>query len=451
MKHRTIGTAAGKTLAKAVAIGAAGAMVFAVGACGSSNDAKDGGGNEITVAWWGNQSRNDKMTKVDDAFQNANSGVKVNGQASQWGDYWSKLQVSAAGKSMPDVIAMDYSYLQQYVDNGLLEPLDDYIANGTIKTDGIDKGVLASGQLGGKQYAISSGSSSPAMLVNQTVLDQAGITLPEHMTVDQFKDIARQVYEKTGYRTNFRYYDGVDLLEYTLRGKGKVLYGNNDGKLGVTAADVEDYFKVYEDGIKEGWHLDTGVFASLDASSVEQDPLVYGTDPGSRSWVSFKFATQLGAFQKAAAGNDNPTIKLYPWPAADVAKAGYVKPGQFWAISKMSKHKDLAAKYINWYTNDEEPVKIMGTDRGLPVNNNMLDKIKGDLSESDQAAVEFLTKEVTPNSSTINPPAPAGASKVNGKDVIGTIEESVLMGKISAADAATQFVDQANETLAKAK
>lgn len=440
-----------KTTKKIVAIAAAAATMFSMAACGSSNNngSSDGGSKTLTVAWWGNQSRNDKMTELDKAFEAANAGVTVNGQASQWNDYWTKLATNAAGRAMPDVIAMDYSYLQQYVDNGQLEPLDEYIANGTIKTDGIDKGVLASGQLEGKQYAISSGSSSPAMLVNQTVLDKAGITLPEHMTVDEFKDIAKQVYEKTGYKTNFRYYDGADLLEYTLRGEGKVLYGNNDGKLGVTAADVQPYFEVYEQGVKEGWHLDSGVFSSIDASSVEQDPLVYGTDPGSRSWVSFKFATQLGAFQKAASGNDNPQIKLYPWPAADVSKAGYIKPGQFWAISKTSKNKELAAKYINWYTNEEQPVKIMGSDRGLPVNNNMLEKIKGDLSESDQAAVEFLTKEVTPNSSPINPPAPAGASEVAGKDVIGTIEESVLMGKMSSADAATQFVDLANEALAK--
>ncbi|NMN01124.1 ABC transporter, extracellular substrate binding protein [Bifidobacterium sp. DSM 109958] len=436
-----------KTAKKVLAVAAAAATMFSMAACGNSNSSAEAN-KSLTIAWWGNQSRNDKMTKVDDAFKAANN-VEVQGQASQWSDYWSKLATNAAGKSMPDVIAMDYSYLQQYVSNGLLEPLDEYISNGTIKIDKIDKGVLDSGKLDGKQYAISAGSSSPAMIVNQTVLDQAGITLPEHMTLDQFKDIAKQVYEKTGYKTNFRYYEASELLEYVLRGEGKVLFGNNDGKLGVTAEDVQPYFEVYEQGIKEGWHLDTGVFASIDSTSIEQDPLVYGSEPGSRSWVSFKFTSQLSALQKAAAGNGNPTLKLYAWPAADVAKADYIKPGQFWAITKSSKNKDLAAKYINWYTNDEEPVKIMGTDKGLPVNSDMLKAIEGDLSEGDKAAVEFLNTEVIPNSSTINPPAPEGSSKVNGKDVLGTTEESVLMGKISAADAAKQFVDLANEALAK--
>lgn len=440
-----------KTTKKIVAIAAAAATMFSMAACGSSsnNGSSDGGNKSLTVAWWGNQSRNDKMTKLDGAFEAANAGVKVNGQASQWADYWTKLATNAAGRSMPDVIAMDYSYLQQYVDNGQLEPLDEYISNGTIKTDKIDKGVLASGQLDGKQYAISAGSSSPAMIVNQTVLDKAGITLPQHMTVDEFKDIAKQVHEKTGYKTNFRYYEASELMEYILRGEGKVLFGKNDGKLGVTAADVQPYFEVYEQGVKEGWHLDTGVFSSIDSSSIEQDPLVYGTDPGARSWVSFKFTSQLSALQKVADANDGAKLKLYAWPASDVAKADYVKPGQFWAISKTSKNKELAAKYINWYTNEEEPVKIMGTDKGLPVNSDMLKAIEGELSEGDKAAVEFFNSEVIPNSSPINPPAPAGASEVNGKDVLQGIEESVLMGKLSSADAATQFVDLANQALAK--
>lgn len=436
-----------KTYKKLIAVTAAAATMFSMAACGSSNDSKDGGSNELTVAWWGNQSRNEKQDKLDAAFQAANQGVTVKGQASQWSDYWTKLQTNAAGKSMPDVIAMDYSYLQQYVNNGLLEPLDEYISNGTIKTDGIDQGVLDSGKLDGKQYAISSGSSSPAMIVNQTVLDKAGITMPEHVTVDQFKDIAKQVYEKTGYKTNFRYYEASELLEYILRGEGKTLFG--DGKLGVTAEDVEPYFQVYEDGIKEGWHIDTGTFSTIDTSSIEQDPLVNGTDPSARSWVSFKFTSQLGALQKAT--TDGAQYKLYPWPSSDVAKSDYIKPGQFWAISKSSKNKELAAKFIDYYTNNEEAVKIMGTDRGIPVNNNMLDKIKGDLSEADQAGVEFLTTEVAKNSSTINPPAPAGASEVNGKDVLWVTEEAVLMGKINASQAATQFVDLANSALAKAK
>ena len=439
-----------KTAKKVIAVAAAAATMFSMAACGSSNGSSDGGNKELTVAWWGNQSRNDKQNKVDEAFA-AKEGVKVSGQPSQWADYWSKLQVNAAGKSMPDVFAMDYSYLQQYVDNGLLEPLDSYISSGAIDTSKIDKGVVDSGKLDGKQYAISMGSSSPAMIVNQTVLDQAGITLPEHVTVDEFKAIAKQVYEKTGYKTNFRYYEASELMEYILRGEGKTLFGNNDGKLGVTAADVEDYFKVYEDGIKEGWHLDTGVFASIDPSSIEQDPLVYGTDPGSRSWVSFKFTSQLSALKKAASANGNPELKLYAWPSSDVKKSDYIKPGQFWVMAKSSKNKDLAAKYINYYTNNEDPAKTMGTDRGLPVNSDMVKAIEGDLSEGDKAAMEFINSEVIPNSSTINPPAPAGASKVNGKDVLGTIEESVLMGKIGASEAATQFVDQANEALAKAK
>lgn len=96
-------------------------------------------------------------------------------------------------------------------------------------------------------------------------------------------------------------------------------------------------------------------------------------------------------------------------------------------------------------------MKIMGTDKGLPVNNDMLKAIEGDLSEGDKAAVEFLNSEVIPNSSAINPPAPAGASEVNGSKILGTIEESVLMGQKSSDAAAQEFVDQANEALAKAK
>lgn len=417
------------------------AALLSMAACGSSNNGDDAKGSDskaLTIAWWGNQDRNEKQDKVDKAFAAANEGVTIDGQPSEWGGYWEKLATAAAGDSMPDVIAMDYSYVNEYVENGLVIPIDDYISDGTIDTSNIADSVLDSGKKDDKQYFISMGSSSPAMIYNKTLLDEAGITLPEDgMTVDEFKDIAKQVYEKTGVKTNFRYNEASELLEYVMRGEGKTLF--EEDKLGVDAADVEEYFDVYEEGVKEGWHIAPETFAQITPGSVDQDPVVFGTDPAAKSWVSFKFTSQLPAMQ--ALTEDD--LALAPWPAADVKKANYIKPGMFWAISKDCKNPKLAAEFINYYTNNEEAAKIMGTDRGLPVSSAMLETITPDLSENDQEVATFLQDVVTPNSSAINPPSPAAASAVNS-ELLPDFEQQIAYGKISAKDAAAQFVEQAN-------
>lgn len=434
-----------KNTRKLLAIATIGATLISMAACGGGSKGGDSSADsgELSVAWWGNQDRNARQAKVNKAFEKANKGVKVKGSFFEWNDYWKKLSTQVAGKQMPDVVAMDYSYLQQYVENGQLQALDDYISDGTIKTKGIDKNVLNSGKMNGKTYALSLGSSSPALIYNKKVLDQAGLTMPKSMTLDEFEKMSKTICEKTGYKTNFRYYEASELLEYVLRGEGKTLFKSK--KLGVDAADLKPYFKVYQDGIDQGWHLGPDVFTEIQTGSVEQDPLVYGNDPGRRSWVSMKFTSQLTALQKV---NKDADLELAPWPSSNLKKANYVKPGMFFSISKSCKNPKLAAKYIDFYTNNEQAVKAMLTDRGLPIASESLKAITPMLSPEEKKVITFMNDVVIPQSSAINPPSPASAATVNTQ-TLPQIEEALLYRKINAEGAAKQFEDEANSSLSR--
>ena len=79
------------------------------------------GARNLVIGWWGNQVRNDRTQEVLDMYAEANPGVTFDSQPAQFSDYWTKLATAAAGNSLPDVLQMNYSsYLEQYVDNGLL-------------------------------------------------------------------------------------------------------------------------------------------------------------------------------------------------------------------------------------------------------------------------------------------------------------------------------------------
>ena len=62
---------------------------------------------------------------------------------------------------------------------------------------------------------------------------------------------------------------------------------------GESAEPYVNFFKLYEDGIKDGWVVDPSVFAERTIGSVEQDPLVYGSSPETMSWCSFSYSNQL--------------------------------------------------------------------------------------------------------------------------------------------------------------
>lgn len=118
-------------------------MVLFLAACGgeegseenTSGDSSDEGSDEasgdvkLRIAWWGEQSRNDYTLEVIELYEEQNPGVTIEPEYASWDDYWRKLAPQAAANELPDIIAMDLSYLSQYAENGQLANLSDFIGS----------------------------------------------------------------------------------------------------------------------------------------------------------------------------------------------------------------------------------------------------------------------------------------------------------------------------------
>lgn len=426
---------------KMLALALAGACMLGATACGNSQGAETSGedGEHLTVAWWGNQVRNERTSQILNMFSEENPGVTIDGQFSEFSDYWNKLATSAAGGALPDVIQMDYQYYEQYVDNGLLLDLTPYIESGDLDVSGIDEGILQSGSTDGKVYAICNGVNAPALIYNKTLLDENGITIKDNMTLDEFMDVCREVYEKTGYRTHFRYQNSQEVLECVLRGQGEQLFA--DGALGVKSADsFKPFFEVYQTGLEEGWMVKPDIFTERSVTSVEQDPLVYGNSPEDRSWCALQLTNQLTAFQNAT--SEDIELAMTTWPSANPKASNYLKPSQFFCVSASTQHPKTAVKLLDYITNSVECNEVLLGERGIPASSVVADAIKDKLDPGVQDTITYLNEVVTPNSSPINPPAPAGASEVNA--LLDEIEEKLCYGQISVDEAAEQLFTQGN-------
>lgn len=409
-----------------------------------STEGSNSGSANLVMAWWGNQTRNERTQKIIDLYSEQNPGVTIDGQFSEFNDYWQKLATAAAGHSMPDIVQMDYKYLNQYVTNGLLVDLTPYVEDGTIDTADCNQDVLNSGSVNGGLYALCNGINSPALLYNKTLLDENGITVKDNMTLDEFIDVCKEVYEKTGYKTNLCYNQNEQWIEYFLRADDIVLY--EDGKLGGDSYEpYADFFKLYENGLKDGYVIDPSVFAERSIGSVEQDPLVYGSSPETMSWCAFAYSNQLTATVSAAP--EGTEIGLTTWPSADPKKSDYLKPSQFFAISSDSKNPEEAAKILNFITNDVDCNNILLGERGIPLSSKTAEAIAPNLDETTQKVITFVNDVVSANSSQVNPPSTNGASEVN--DLINKLQEQVCYGQLSAEDAGKQLFEQGNQIMAE--
>ncbi|MDW2799220.1 extracellular solute-binding protein [Clostridium boliviensis] len=403
----------------------------------------ENGDVKLTMSWWGNQVRNEKTQAALDLYTGQNQGIAIEGQFSEWSDYWNKLATSAAGQAIPDIVQMDYSFIDQYVKNGLLEDMTPYIKDGTLDVSNISENTMASGTVNEGVYAICAGINAPSLLYNKTLLDKNGITVKDYMTTDEFIDLCREVYQKTGYKTNVAYYNAGAYLDYFMRGSDVVLYG--DKKMGGEEKDYIPFFQMYETGIKEGWFIDPGVFAELSIGSVEQEPLVYGSSPETMSWCAFYNSNQLTAMQKAAP--EGMEIGITTWPSADPKKSGYLKSSQFFSVGAHSKNPEEAVKVINFLTNSSDANNILLGERGVPASSVIAQDLAPKMSDVDQKVIKYVNEVVTPNCSPINPPQPDGASEVS--NLLNQVQEQLCYGVYDAKTAAEEFYNGANSIMSK--
>ena len=393
----------------------------------------------LNVAWWGNQTRNDRTQAVLDLYTKEN-GTTFDVTMNNFGDYWTTMATASAGGQLPDVLQHSTTYIQQYVDNGLLLNLDPYIESGALDVSNIGESILNLGRINDGIYGICVGTNGLACLYNKTVLDEAGLKINDLTTMDDFLALCKEVYEKTGYKTDLGY-GTENFLPYVIRGLGKSLFV--DGQLGVTAEDMAYFYGLYERGVKEGWLLGGDVFASLVAGSVEQNPMVYGSDPSTMSWCAFNWTNQMVAMQAAAP--EGMTLGLTTLPSADPVKSNYLACSMYFSISANTAEPDEAVKFLNYFVNSVDANKILLGERGIPVSSVVGDAIVDDLDDVTKQVVAFVNNVVVPNSSPTPAADPDGASEVHAAN--RELVEQISYGAISAEEAAQMFIDTATEIL----
>ena len=413
------------------------------GALGTAACAEETGDIQLSVFWWGSQTRNERTQQILDMYAEENPGITFDGQFSA--DYWPRLATLSAGHMMPDVVQMDYTYITQYAENNLLVDLTPYIEDGTIDVSNVSEDILNTGKVGDGLYAICNGINAPSLLYNKTLLDEAGIEIHDQMTLDEFLDVCREVYEKTGYKTSLSYGGNTnrDFLAYLLRGQGKELF--NGEEFGVESAeDFVQFFSIFETGIQEGWHVDPSTYVERTRGQVEQDCLVYGSSPETMSWCGFYHSNQLVAMQAAAP--EGTDIAMTTFPSDNPQVSNYLKPSQFFSISVDSEHPDEAAKLIDYITNSVECNNVLLGERGVPISSVVSEAITENLTPDEQEVVTYINDVVTPNSTQVDPPTPTNSSEVF--TLLDTLTEQVLYGQLSAEEAAQQLYDQGSAYLA---
>lgn len=96
---------------------------------------------------------NDSYLTMVEEWEKAHPEVTVTQQVMAQSDYATKIQAQAAVNEMPDVFMVKGSWIENFVDNDIIAPIDDYLAEYEYK-DNFREGVFDAATKDGKIYGV---------------------------------------------------------------------------------------------------------------------------------------------------------------------------------------------------------------------------------------------------------------------------------------------------------
>ena len=132
-----------------------------------------------TLTFWNGFTGPDQPTiqTLVTRYNAANPATNVTMNVMPWADLMTKLLASYAVGQGPDIAAFHLQYLPQYVQAGLLSPIDGVYGHG-INPSVVPPDLLRSLKIGGHYYGVPANYATLMLYWNKTLFQKAGLSGP---------------------------------------------------------------------------------------------------------------------------------------------------------------------------------------------------------------------------------------------------------------------------------
>ena len=377
------------------AVGAAGLLAACGGGSSSSTAANSapasvaaptGDAVELSISWWGGESRHEAYQKAIAAFSEANSNVTVNPTFAAWSGWEDTMSTKFAGGVAEDVCQVNWNWLYNYSGNAQtfldLNSVSDY-----IDFSQWDEATLGACYVANSQQAVPVSMTGRIFYWNMTTFNKAGITeVPK--TLDDLMAAGAAFQSQLGddyYPLHLGGYDRMIMMVFYLES----IYGKD------WADPATSTLNYTADEIAEGLDF---IKSLVDKHVIMPLPTYYGNNGStaanqSNEWITGKLA---GIFEwDSAASKYRDALDTDNRDGFTVGeeiqfgdyKGGFTKVSMGLAITKTCQHPAEAAMLINFLLNEEAGASIMGSECGIPAS-------KSGLAAAEAAgAVDTLVEE----------------------------------------------------------
>ena len=400
---------------------------------------------EMRFAWWGSQDRHNRTIKAIEMFQQLHPNISITYEFAGFTDYFTKMSTYATGGNLPDLMQQDYATINEWTQNGLLMPLDNFVNDNTINLKDVPKASIDGGRISEKLIAINLGNNSQSMMLDVDAYQKAGIALPgENWTWDDFEKIATDIHSKLGINGGGANLDDIQMWKSLYLGYGQWGFSADGKSLGYSNDQpFIDYLKMLmrlqDAGAITGQQEQ---IASFRSGNVEALPIVSG-----KAAMQYLWSNQLVAAWTAAGENRHFKLNMLPRPKDGGKPENYLKPSQFISITRDSKHTKEAAMFIDFITNNIEANKILLGERGVPISPAVQEAIKPLLTPA-QVETQRYVSYVEKNASPLPPPDPAIQTNLTNNVYLPQVVDPVLLKQAPPESAVDQYRKDASALLA---
>ncbi|MCY4145292.1 MAG: extracellular solute-binding protein [Chloroflexi bacterium] len=398
---------------------------------------------QLRIAWWGSQERHSRTIAAIELYEELNPDIDIIYEFQGWYDHWTKLSTQAAGGELPDIVQQSYARVEEWVANGLLLPLDDYLEDGAIDTTYIAESSLATGMVAGQIYGISLGSNAEVFTLDTDAFAAAGIDLPPlDWTWPQFEALATQIHDRLGIvgigqltseeLWHSLYIGCCDQSAYAADGRS---LGYDDDQPLIDFYNM--LLRLQESGGMERFED----WVAAGDQGVEADLIVSG-----EAAMAYHGSNQIVAIWSAAGAERNFMMYPLPRPAGGQSQ-DYIRPSMLFSISSQTDHPDEAAAFVNWFVNSIEANEILAAERGVPVSAAVREALLPTLGQA-QAEMFRVITIMEGDSSAIRPPSPRAHADIVNNVFVPEFVEPVMYGLLSPEAAAPYLREEANRILA---
>lgn len=396
----------------------------------------------VTLKWISQGPGDDSwegLTKDLLAKYEEDTGVHIEAEFYSFNDLFEVLETkSAAGESDFDVMSVDVTYVAKYGSSGYLEPLDAYFSD--EEKAKWDDASYQAGVWDDTMYAAPMNTSTQELYYNKTLLDKAGIELPENdaenrLTYEQVAELAKQA---------------LEVLD-------------PDGAEGIVGFDFQQVSRVYQMNMlansmggknigDDGWSLD-GVINTepwINAltwyQNLVNDGIAtqgYNAEEIGDIFNAGKMVFMIGGTWTGGQMTCDDEVDSTYAPCFEGFEDQVATSTGSWyfGINSQSENKDAAAEFIRWFTLGE------GSDEWLVINGDVpsrLDKQEEITNDENASKAMKIAAYEAANTAVPRAVTPAFGEYSTALD---TMWEDVRNGA-NVEDAIAAAIDQFNSATA---